>query len=261
MRQIFQTLICLIFVIACDFTPPINRKIIQAQNFISTQEYKKAAFLYEEILTNNLKPDLRMKLSYQLGELYSIYLGQYSKAVKNYNEVKILTEDPVWLIKVEEKISEINFYYLKDYSAAINSYVKLSEFSPRLKDYDFFQMQIAESYYNQKNYDKAMMAIERIQTNQSSEYFVRSFYLLGLIYFEKKDYNKALFIWSEYLKRETKKDQIVKAKFLVANTYEATDNLKMAYDIYFSISKDYPNQEVVLSRLKSLYDRRVSRRR
>lgn len=254
-------LITTLFISSCDFTPPINRKIIDAQNYISDQQYAKAAYLYEEILKNNLSPELRIKLSYQLGELYSIYLGKHKKAVFYYNEVKSLTEDPIWLIKIEEKLAEINFNYTRNYSEAIKNYSKLSEFTPKLKNYDYFQYQIAMCFYYLNEYEKAIDQLTKIQSNPNNEYFVKSFYQLGLIYFEKKDYNKAIFVWSEYIKRETKKENIVQAKFLVANIYESTDNLKMAYDIYYSISKDYPNKAVIENRLTSLYDRRVSRRR
>jgi tetratricopeptide (TPR) repeat protein len=250
-----------LLIVSCDFTPPINRKIIDAQNYITAQKYDKAAYLYEEILKNNLTSDLRIKLSYQLGELYSIYLGKYSRAVFYYNEVKSLTEDAIWLIKTEEKLAEINFIYLKNYPEAIKNYSKLSEFKPKLKNYDFFQFKIAMAYYYQKQYSKSIEQLTKIQTDINNEYFINSFYQLGLIYYELKEFNKALFVWSEYLKREDKKENIVKAKFLIANIYESTENLKMAYDIYTSILNDYPNTEVVEARIKSLYERRVSRRR
>jgi tetratricopeptide (TPR) repeat protein len=246
---------------SCDFTPPVNRKIIDAQNFITEQKYAKAAYLYEEILKNNPPEELRLKISYQLGELYSIYLGQYKKSVIHYSEVKELTQDPLWLIKTEEKLAEINFVYLKNYKEAIKNYTKLSEFTPKLKNFDYFELQIALSYFYLNNKEAAIVQLNKIQSNPNHESFVRSFYYLGLIYYEQRDFNKALFVWQEYLKRETKKDYIVQAKFLVANAYESTENLKMAYDIYYSIANDHPNPSVIENRLNSLYKRRVSRRR
>ncbi len=246
---------------SCDFTPPINRKIIDAQNYISNQKYNQAAYLYEDILKSNPTNELRLKICYQLGELYSIYLGQYKKAVINYNEVKNITEDPLWLIKIEEKLAELNFSYLKNYNEAIKNYTRLSEFIPKLKKHDYFQFQIAICYYKLKETKSAIEYLTKIQLDTNHEYFIRSFYYLGLIYYENKDYNKSLFVWSEYLKRETKKEYIIQAKFLVANIYESTENLKMAYDIYYSISNDYPNSAVIQNRLSSLYSRRVSRHR
>ena len=75
-----------ILFVSCDFTPPINRKIIDAQNYITEQKYNKAAFLYEDILKSNPGPELRLKICYQLGELFSIYLGEYKKSIYYYNE-------------------------------------------------------------------------------------------------------------------------------------------------------------------------------
>lgn len=247
--------------VSCDFTPPINRKIIDAQNYITEQKYAKAAYLYEDILKSNPSQDLRLKICYQLGELYSIYLGQYKKAVYYYTEVKDLTEDPLWLIKTEEKLADVNFNYLKNYKNAIKNYTRLSQFTPKLKNFDFFQLQIALSYYYLNDKENALIQLTKIQSDPNHEYFIRSFYYVGLIYYEQKEFNKALYVWQEYLKRETKKEYIVQAKFMVANAYESTENLKMAYDIYYSIANDYPNPEVIQNRLSSLYARRVSRRR
>lgn len=250
-----------LFLASCDFTPPINRKIIDAQNYITEQEYARAAYLYEDILKSNPATELRLKICYQLGELYSIYLGEYKKAVHYYNEVKELTEDPLWLIKTEEKLAEVNFNYLKNYKDAIKNYTRLSEFTPKLKNFDFFQLQIALSHFYLNDKEAAHTQLLKIQSDPNHEYFIRSFYYLGLVYFEQKEFSKALFVWLEYLKRETKKENIVQAKFMVANAYESTENLKMAYDIYYSIANDYPNPDVIQNRLNSLYQRRVSRRR
>lgn len=247
--------------ISCDFTPPINRKIIDAQNYITEQKYANAAYLYEDILKSNPAEDLRLKICYQLGELYSIYLGEYKKSVYYYNQVKQLTQDPLWLIKTEEKLADVNFNYLKNYKDAIKNYTRLSEFTPKLKNFDLFQLQIALAHFYLNDKEAALAQLTKIQTNPNHEYFVRSFYYLGLVYFEQKDYSRALFVWQEYLKRETKKENIVQAKFMVANAYESTENLKLAYDIYYSIASDYPNPDVIQSRLSSLYTRRVSRRR
>ena len=60
---------------------------------------------------------------------------------------------------------------------------------------------------------------------------------------------------------ENRNDRIVKTKFLIANAYESAEKLKEAYNIYYSILGEYPNSEVIENRLKSLYERRVSRKR
>jgi lipopolysaccharide biosynthesis regulator YciM len=258
---VIQLFVIILVAVSCDFTPPINRKIIDAQNYITEQKYAKAAYLYEDILRSNPSEELRLKICYQLGELYSIYLGQHKKSAYYYSQVKELTENPLWLIKTEEKLAEVNFNYLKNYKDAIKNYARLSEFTPKLKKFDFFQLQIALAEFYLNNKEAALLQLNKIQSNPNHEYFVRSFYYIGLIYYEQKEFSKALYVWQEYLKRETKKENVIQTKFMVANAYESTENLKQAYDIYYSIANEYPNPDVIQNRLNSLYSRRVSRRR
>ena len=76
-----------------------------------------------------------------------------------------------------------------------------------------------------------------------------------------KDWNKSITYMKEYIKREKRKDKVVRAKFLLANSYEVIEKLKTAYNIYYSILGEYPNTQVIQDRLKSVYERRVARRR
>ena len=47
----------------------------------------------------------------------------------------------------------------------------------------------------------------------------------------------------------------------MANSYESLENLKSAYNIYYSILGEYPNTEVIQNRLKGIYNRRIARKR
>ena len=60
---------------------------------------------------------------------------------------------------------------------------------------------------------------------------------------------------------EKREDLIVEAKFLIANAFESSEDLKRAWDIYYSIKGSYPNTKVIFERLNSIRDRRVARKR
>ena len=47
----------------------------------------------------------------------------------------------------------------------------------------------------------------------------------------------------------------------MANAYETMERLKEAYNIYYSIVGEYPNNEVIKARLNSIYERKVARKR
>lgn len=250
-----------IFIISCDFTPTLHKTILEAQNKIGQQEYQEAVDLYESIIQGYLPKDIRVKIYYQLGELYSIHLGKNKEALKYYKKIGEVTEDPLWQVKVEEKIGDINFNYLKNYDESIKSYTKLTQFRPKLNKLDYYELQLGLSYLHSEKYEKALEIFKSIERNQGHEFYVRSFYYLGLINFEQKEWARSIGYWKEYIKREKRKDSVIQTKFLMANAYETMENLKSAYNLYYSLLGEYPNTQVLQNRLSSIYERQVARKR
>lgn len=249
------------FFVSCDFTPRLHKKILEAQEYIKQQKYEKAIAQYEKILKNNPPNDIKVKIYYQLGELFSTNLGKNRKALKYFREIKNLTESPLWLVKSEERIGEITFTYLKDYALSEKSYKLLVNFTPRLQKYDFYQFRLAQTYLKANEYNKAFREFLKIQNVKSHNYYVSSYYQLGLLNFQKKNWEEAIKYWKEYLKRETVKENLIQSKFLMANSYETMGKLKQAYNLYYSILGEYPNTDVIQNRLNSIFNRRVSRKR
>lgn len=232
-----------------------------AQEYVQNHEYEKAASRYEAILKESLTPEMRLKINYQLAELYSTYINNQSKALSFYTQVKQEADDPLWVVKSEEKMGEINFSYLGNYLAAVESYLRLTQFEPRLNRYDFYRYRLGVSYINAGKYPEAIDVFEKIQKDVNGEYYAKTYYFIGMVYFQQKEWLKAIAFWREYLKIEKRLDQIVNAKFFMANAYEMLEELKIAYDIYYSILSTYPYPEVIQSRLNSIYQRRLARKR
>lgn len=250
-----------VFVAFCDFTPRLHKDILAAQALVANQEYVKAINSYEEILGRNPSEDIKVKIHYQIGELYSINLNQSLKALTHYNKVKEFSEEPLWLVKAEERIGEINFTFLRDYEKASKAYKRLLAFNPKLTRYDFYQYRYALSELGLKNYAMAEEILRTMESNPSHEYHIRSMYELGLCFFYQEKWEQAIEIWRAYIKREKRTEHVVQAKFLMANAYETMEDLKAAYNLYYSILGKYPNTKVIKNRLETIYARRVARKR
>jgi tetratricopeptide (TPR) repeat protein len=260
----FQSLNCLLILallVSCDFTPRINKTILKAQDLIKDQKIKEALEVYEDSLRSDLDVALRIKILYQTAELYSIYIGDQDKSLRYFNEIKQITANPVWLVKVEEKLGEIYFDFLKDYKNAIHSYKSLVNFNPKLSKADYYDFRLALSYLNNLQYEKALEHFDLIIKNPNHEYYLRSLYHAGLVHYLNRNYQKATELFREFIKRESRRDKTVQARFLLASSYESVEDLQRAYSIYYSLLSEYPNTEVVRERLKSIYSRRVSRKR
>jgi tetratricopeptide (TPR) repeat protein len=264
LRLLFNKLIILLSILglsSCDFTSGLNQDILSAQKFVDNQEFQEAVELYERVLKKNPSKTIKTKINYQLAEIYYLYLDEQLKALKYYQFIVDNVDEPLWQVKSLEKIADINFSFAKNYHESIRAYNILMRVRPRLKNYDYYYFRVGEAHFEVGQYHRAREIFTQILSQPNNDHYVEAYYQLGLVEFYNKNWDKAVDYWMEYLKREKRKDQIVKVKFLIANAYESNEKLKEAYNIYYSLLSSYPNPEVLKARLKSLYARRVARKR
>jgi tetratricopeptide (TPR) repeat protein len=264
LRLLFNKFVLLLWLLglsSCDFTSGLNQDILAAQKHVDNQDFDKAVALYERILKKNPSKLIKTKINYQLAEIYYLYLDQQVRALKYYQFIVENVDDPLWQVKSTEKMADINFSFAKNFKEAIRYYEILMQFKPRLKNYDYYFFRVGESYSELGKFSKSREIFNLILGQPTNPYYIEAFNQMGLIEFYNKNWDKAVEYWMEYLKREKRKDQIVKVKFLIANAYESNEMLKEAYNIYYSLLPTYPNPDVLRARLKSLYARRVARKR
>lgn len=264
MKHLFSNLVFLMLLFgvgSCDFTSTVNRDILNAQNYVDNQEFSKAVELYEKILRQNPSKVIKTKINYQIAEINYLYLDEQVKALSYYQYIVDNVDDPLWQVKSLEKVADINFSFARNFYQAKRAYEILLEVKPKLKSFDFYSFRVAECYFEMNDYEKAREHLQKFVDQPSSAFHTEAFNQLGLVEFYSKNWDKAVEFWMEYLKRETQKDKIVKAKFMIANAYESNEKLKEAYNIYYSLLPSYPNPEVLRARLRSIYARRVARKR
>ncbi len=260
----FHKWLILVFIFAffgCDFSPVIQSEILIAQQYLADQKYEKAVATYENIIKTNPTQLIKIKIYYQLGELYSIYLLDGLKARENYENIKENTEDLVWKIKAEEKLAELNFSLLKDYKAAKKNYEKLVSFEPKLSNQDFYENRLGLANLNDGDTKKSLEIFTKISQQTAHKYYTESFYNLGLTMFQDRKWEEAIKYWLEFLKRANKSSKTIETKFLIGNAYESMEKLKEAYEFYYTILNEYPNPAVIKSRLNNIYSRRIARKR
>ncbi len=246
---------------SCDFTPRIHKEILEAQNMIREQKHDEAVNLYKRILKGSLTPDVKAKILFQLGGIYSLNFGDYFQAIKYYSEAKYITEDPSLLVRAEENIADIFFSFVKNYNKSVTSYLRLINIKPNLPKHEFYQFRLALAFSKLKMNKKALEILYEIKNKINHEYREKAIFQIGLVHFHNKHYKKSIDEWREYVRIEKRRDNIIQAKFLMANAYETMEDLKKAYNLYYSILGEYPNTKVIKNRLDSIYHRRVARKR
>lgn len=255
--------ILFIFIImcGCDFRSQLHKDILKAQKHIENKEYQKAVNVYKKCLEKNPQSKIKDKINFQIAEINLIYLNEAEIALVYFNNIVNSSNDINSIIKSLEQIAEINSSAINNYEKSIKIYLKLLNFTPKLEKYDLYEFSLAKSYV--LNYEKelAEKILTKIIKNKSHKYYVESLRLKGLNNFQNKEWKKAIKNWEEYLKFEDNKNNITEIKFLIANCYETLEELKIAYNLYYSILGEYPNTQIILNRLESIYNRKVARKR
>jgi tetratricopeptide (TPR) repeat protein len=245
----------------CGFSSGQYQDILIAQELLEEQKFKQATRIYKNILEKKPSKTIQIKISFQLGEIYSIYLGEYKKSIEYFEKIISESNKPLWQVKALEKIGHINFENLKNYRESKKSYNKLIKFIPILEKNNFYNYRMALSHFHLKEYKDATKIFKELTSNDSKKYGIESFYYIGLVNFYTQNWKLAIDNFKKYLSLETHKNKIIKTKFMIANSYESSEKLKEAYNIYYSLLGEYPNPAVIKNRLNSLYKRRVSRKR
>lgn len=254
-------LILLLLLSSCDLTSGLYKEILDAQQLLKEQNFVKAVEKYKEILDKDPSKNIKIKIYLQLGDIYSIYLNDQDKSLNYYNKIIQEIDDPLRQAKVLEKIANINYEYKRDYKKAKSVYEVLVKFEPKLNNFDYYQYMQGMSEHNLNLFKSSIKTFDQIVENRRHKYFLDSYYYKGLSFYFMKDWKNAISTWKKYLRYEKRKLKQVETKFLLANAFETSEKLKEAYNTYYSILGDYPNSQVIRNRLKSLYERRVARKR
>lgn len=245
----------------CDFTPTYHKEILRGQDYVKAQDYEKAVIQYKGLLQKTISNEIKLKIYFQLGEIYSIHLGKLKESLEYYKRVTEISDDLFWIVKAQEKIGNLCFSFLKDFECSKTSYDKLYSFVPKLNNHELYQFRLAISHFRIGDFEKSKELLKEINSIKNGEYRVKSFYYLGLVGYISKNWKEAITYWKSYIGLEKRRDHVVKTIFLMANAYETMEELKNAYNLYYSILGEYPNMEVVQNRLNALYNRRIARKR
>lgn len=257
-RISFSFFLILLFA-GCDFTPRIHKEILEAQQLLLDQSYAAAVARYEKILEEDVSETIREKIYFQLSEINLLHYGNNEKSLSYLKKIKQSSRNLEAVIKAEEKMGNINFSFADNYKSALLSYRKLMNFDPPLKESIFYRFRYGRSLILSENYNEAIKIFSKFPKN--NEYFLKSQFYLGQSYFYSQRWKLAIKTLRNYLTIQKKNENKIEAQFIIASSYESLENLKAAYDSYYTLLSEYPNPEVIKNKLNSIYERQISSKR
>lgn len=169
-----------------------------AEYYYNKKDFSTAVTYYEKVAMDNLSNSEIANMKFHLGYAYF--------TMQRFNEAKPLF-DAIRQIKNDPNYVDANYYYGfialrdKNYKEALNAF-KITEDKPAYKNIvPYYEIQI---YYYQGDKDKALELGEKALKSGNQYYYLQMKQLVGHMYFEKKNFAKALPYIEDYVSQTEK---------------------------------------------------------
>ena len=201
-----------------------------AQYYFTRNDFARAVVYYERAGYNNLSNDEIADAKFELAYSY-FNVGQFNNAKPLFDEIHQLPSNKYYY--------DANYYYGflsykdRDYNNALSSFQKV-ESIPKYRG--LVPYYIAQIYYFQGNEDEALRYGES-KLSQNDIYYRKDLNLLmGQIYFEKKQFSKALPLLEAYVKSSDKVSKEI--MYELSYCYYDANNIEKAIEGFKQLSNE-----------------------
>ena len=243
--------------VACDFTPIVDRQLFSANQKIENQNFIGAAKDLESIIDSSNDKLVRSRVLVQLAQLYAYHLNDLKRAIKLIKRSIRITSDPIRLIKYKQILADIYFTNLRDFSSSAPIYEELLGVRPKLPQYSELKFRYAESLYMTGLYNKALDAFRNLQISYPGVNKSKIQFRIGTCMYFLKKYDDAEEVFKRIVDNDFSYTFKVKSAFYLAGIYEEFNELDKAYKFYSMIRYDYPNKNLIERKIESVARKRV----
>lgn len=211
-------------------------------NFINDAKYNIGTIYFGDEKYKDSEKYLHQSLDSDVpntGAKAYIILGEMNLKKQNYSDAK---DNFKIAVQSADTLSDyhsnallglgVSLFRLKQYNEAIRtlSDLEAKNINFRPNQVNFY---LAESYYAKGNFNEALKCYNKIE--RGDKFSILSTYGKGYAYFNLKDYENAVFAFSEFIKNNTSDERNLDARLRLADSYYGNKNYVSAGKIYKEI--------------------------
>lgn len=261
MKKLEIVFLLTMFVLAgCDvFDKAAQNEFEAATKLWNAGDYQNAVRQYFALVQNHPSSSRADDALYWAGVTQFLYLGETEKALqtlrlllKRYPQ-KDMAPAAQWYIA---QIYELGY---SDYERATVEYRKAAEYSNReVREKSLYSL--ADNLFRLSKRDEArdvwMRQVTEFPNGPQSRI---AYYRLGTAAFAKGELKNAETFYRKTLENSNDQELAVKAKFALAECFEADDNLAEARKLYKEIEPLYSNTEAIQIKIRALETRIIKK--
>ena len=223
-------------------------------------DYQTAVTLYFALVKQHPHSSKADDALYWAGVTQFLYLGETERALKTLRLLLKRYPNRDTAPHAQWYIAQIYELGYNDYERAIEEYRKAIEYSNReVREKSLYGL--AECLFRVGKIDEA-----KNTWTQQTTMFPKgpqsrlAYFRLGTAAFSKGEIENAKNFYLKTLDNGTDKELSAKAKFSLAECFEAEDSLSEALNLYKEIEPEYPNREAIQIKIKALEARIIKKR-
>jgi TolA-binding protein len=223
-------------------------------------DYQNAVKMYFALVKEHPFSTRADDALYWAGVTQFLYLGDTEKALQTLRLLlkryprRDMAPSAQWYIA---QIYELGY---SDYVRAAEEYRKAAEFSNReVREKSLYSL--ADNLFRLgKREDARDIWIQQVKEYLNGPQSRIAFYRLGTTAFAKGELENAVSFYNKTLENSTDNELAIKAKYALAECFEAADNLTEALSLYKEIEPVYSNAEVIQIKIRALEKRIIKKR-
>lgn len=240
-----------------------EKSYILAERLWEAGNYAEAAAEFERVASAESASKLGDQALYRAAMTRTVFLNDHLGALENFK--KYIQRNPqselTWSAQVE--IGEILFTRLKRYDQAIAHYEAMIEKIPEASKADapMYFLRIAQAEAARQQYEEARRRYRELANLfPETEWGERALFEVGNLYFTRGaaqpgSAQKAIDVWTEFLKRFPQSRLAVDAEFGIANCLEELERWDEALAKFQSLESRYPSPNVVKIKIHRVQER------
>lgn len=248
----YKILIVLFFLLACS-SSTFDQDIMNAEAKIGLNDTAGALKIYRHIAEKYPNDKRRPEVLVRIARVQNIFLGDYASAAKSYSRVIGDYPESKAAIDAREERAEL-YHKMGDMEGAVEDISTLIKRFP--DNADKYRLMLARMYMATKEYVQARVELAQVIKSKtvSKNFIEEAAFMYAESYFLTGDTDAAAGWLDAFIKEFPKSEYIDEAKLHLATCLEETGKLGAAKTVMEDV-KNYPNQKVIDSRMKSMEGR------
>ncbi|MBS4014346.1 MAG: tetratricopeptide repeat protein [Bacteroidetes bacterium] len=222
-----------------DFYPEIKQEALfnyaKLSYDLSFNPYNEAILAFQKYIETYPQSPRKSLAQEYLIDLY-MTTKNYKSALASIEEFGITTQKHKTAYQRISYFRGVELYNNGDFTGAIEHFEKSQKYPHKSDIVASCIFWTAEAYYRMEQYDKALQYHKEFLTTPGAfdlKIYHKAYYTTGYAWFQKKDYEKALIAFRQFIRGETENRRFINDAYLrIADSYFMSKDYNNAIDYY-----------------------------